>query len=351
MPILEHHDELGLPWDELADGRPYRLTKGRDFFRSPRAVEEAAQNAARRIGKVASVTQEFRSKKTFVWVQFADYQTELGQPCPGCGSFDLRAVNRRHTHCSSCESTVILVKPKRRKQQTDGFGTGPGGELLAALLAPGMVAPSLDLKQAKQPADVSEVSIEDMPEIVARAKEVAPLEQQKQWSRSGVNVHAAILFSGVFIDDSSPINVFDAEEEVSVRTLVDITSKRLDVRGGVVLNDVHGNARYRFVDGEVKRIARPGRYTFTLTIPPGTLAEGVYDARVAFALIKGGEFSRVTRRSAFSLGVTNGEPMEPWRGDPRSETVFLDYEWRIEEGQGPWDLPAAGTDSEEELSG
>src|SRR5437016_4311996 len=123
MPILEHHDELGLPWDELADGRPYRLTKGKDFFRSPRAVEEAAQNAARRIGRVASVSHEFRNKKTFVWVQFVDYQTELGQPCPACGSFDLRAVNRQHTDCASCGSTVILVKPKRRKQPSDGFGT------------------------------------------------------------------------------------------------------------------------------------------------------------------------------------------------------------------------------------
>src|SRR5689334_2820116 len=101
MAVLEHHDELGLPWDELSDGRMYRLARGENFFRSPEAVAQAAQNAARRLGKAVRLANEIRHRKVFVWVQFVDFETELGQPCPRCGSFDLRALNRQHTECAS----------------------------------------------------------------------------------------------------------------------------------------------------------------------------------------------------------------------------------------------------------
>jgi hypothetical protein len=333
MPVLEHHDELGLPWDDLVDGRPYRLVRGTDFFRSPEAVEQAAKNAARRLGKVVRFASEVRHRKVFVWVQFSDYETELGQPCPRCGSFDLRALNREHTECASCRATVILVKPKRTREQPEGFGTGVGSELLAALLAPGAGAPPARTPgKGRVPASTEEVR-----ELVTRAKEAAPIEERRQWSRRSYNELAAIVSTGLFSTDGSAVSVFDADAEVRLSTLVDVSSKRLDVRGGVVFADVHSNPRYRFVDGDLQRIRRAGRYTCTVAIPPGALAEGVYDARIVFGFIQDGKFSRITRRSAFSFGVTNGEPMAPWRGDPEEETVFRDdLDWVFEPGDGPW---------------
>ena len=55
--VLEHHDELGLPWDEWADRRVHRLVKGRDFLRSSEAVVEAAQNAARRMANESFLSE------------------------------------------------------------------------------------------------------------------------------------------------------------------------------------------------------------------------------------------------------------------------------------------------------
>jgi hypothetical protein len=336
MPILEHHDELGVPWDDLVDGRLHRLVRGVDFFRSPEAVEQAAKNAGRRLGKVARVVPEVRHRKVFVWVHFSDYETELGQPCPRCGSVDLRALNRQHTECASCRATVILMKPKKAREEPEGFGTGLGGELLAALLAPSASSAGGVPGRGKGRAP-TEVSAEKMSDLMARARETVPMEERRQWTRRSFNELAAIVSTGLFAPDGSPVSVFEADQEVRLSMLLEVGTKQLEARGGVVFNDVHGHPRYRIVDGEFQRIRRPGRYTFTVTIPPRGLAEGVYDARTVFAFVQNDRFSRITRRSAFSFAVTNGEPMQPWGGDPQEEIVFHDdYDWVVEPGDGPW---------------
>src|SRR5215210_6238579 len=101
MPVLEHHDELGLPWDDWADGRVHRLVKGRDFLQNADLLEQAAENAAVRLDKVACIAKEIRFGNVFVWVQFVDCQITLGEPCT-CGSYDLLRVTRRYAECASC---------------------------------------------------------------------------------------------------------------------------------------------------------------------------------------------------------------------------------------------------------
>jgi hypothetical protein len=59
--LLEEGDELALPWDDLADGRVWNLIRGRDFFCNPREVEEAARNAAVRLGKAAQTVRSLHA--------------------------------------------------------------------------------------------------------------------------------------------------------------------------------------------------------------------------------------------------------------------------------------------------
>jgi hypothetical protein len=130
---LEAHDELGLPWDEWADGRVRRLVKGRDFLRSAEAVKEAAENAAHRLGKVAVTVKESRPGNVFVWVQFVEHQILAGAPCP-CGGTNLRRINRLFAECGSCGSTVLIVEPRRKPAVDDGGTARAGDALLHSLL-------------------------------------------------------------------------------------------------------------------------------------------------------------------------------------------------------------------------
>ena len=59
--LLEDGDELSLPWDDLADGRVWQLVRGRDFFCNPREVDEAAKNAATRLGKAVQTVRSLHA--------------------------------------------------------------------------------------------------------------------------------------------------------------------------------------------------------------------------------------------------------------------------------------------------
>lgn len=126
--LLEDGDELGLAWDDWADGRIWRLERGRDFLRSPQAVEEAARNAAARLDKAARTVRETRGSKLFVWVQFADYSIEPGESCP-CGSDQLGRVNDEIAMCGSCGSSLVVAKSKQKGEALftpEQAAEGPG---------------------------------------------------------------------------------------------------------------------------------------------------------------------------------------------------------------------------------
>jgi hypothetical protein len=119
--LLEDGDELALPWDDLADGRAWQLVRGRDFFRNPREVEEAARSAAVRLGKAVQTVRSLHASVSSIWVQFADDRIEPGAPCP-CGSDDLRRVNDGYAICASCESRLLV----ETKQKGSGGGAADG---------------------------------------------------------------------------------------------------------------------------------------------------------------------------------------------------------------------------------
>lgn len=332
---LEPDDELGLPWDDWADGRAYVLRRGRDFFRNADLVQDAARNAARRLGKTVTAVKEQRVGKTYVWVQFSDYEIELGSFCPSCGEGDaLRLLNRQNACCISCGATVVLLRPKKQKgtREERRPDDDAAGELIASLFA--SASPS---EPATQPVtrQGGGISREEMRDLFARSKEAVPIEEARRWTRRGFNDVGAVIASGPFSSTRAPIETVDAADAVEVCVLLELAAKEVDVRVGVVFADDGGVARYRVILADPARIKRPGRYTFSVLLPGGTLVAGLYDARVSAAFVHGGEFSRVARRQAFSITVSStGDAVEP-----PEETLLIDaLDWRVEAGDGPWKL-------------
>ena len=105
--LLEAEDELGVDWERVADGRPWRLKRKKHFGDvDPGMAMEAATNAARRMGKAVQTTRDRQSPKKYCWVQFADGRIRLGDPC-SCGS---RRFYRLHPHflrCVECNRMLI----------------------------------------------------------------------------------------------------------------------------------------------------------------------------------------------------------------------------------------------------
>jgi hypothetical protein len=107
--FLEEGDELGIDWERWADGLPHRLKRKRDFADvHPRLVREAAKNYAGRTQKgVQSVADRARKNK-YVWVQFADHEIRIGEPCP-CGGRRLLRVHPFFARCADCKAQLLLA--------------------------------------------------------------------------------------------------------------------------------------------------------------------------------------------------------------------------------------------------
>lgn len=108
---LQPGDELGLPWDDWADGELHRLLKGRDFTRSSVVMREAAENAALRMGRAVRAVSERRGERVWLWVQFADAEIAEGAPCL-CGSVILHRTSPGFAACPDCGRSLIIVRPK-----------------------------------------------------------------------------------------------------------------------------------------------------------------------------------------------------------------------------------------------
>jgi DNA-directed RNA polymerase subunit RPC12/RpoP len=118
---LAEDDDLGLPWEKWADGMPHRLKRKRDFPDiDPDIVREAAKNAARRMGKAVQAQQDKMTRNgatKYVWVQFADYEVRIGEPCK-CGSRRLLRVHPFFARCAACDARILLA-PRRTDDSPD----------------------------------------------------------------------------------------------------------------------------------------------------------------------------------------------------------------------------------------
>jgi hypothetical protein len=109
---LDEGDELGLPWDRWADGLPHRLKRKRDFGDiDPELVREAAKNAAKRMGKAVQALPDrmtHTSASKYVWIQFADHEIRIGEPCK-CGGRQLMRYHPFFARCTRCDAQLLLA--------------------------------------------------------------------------------------------------------------------------------------------------------------------------------------------------------------------------------------------------
>ncbi len=115
--------ELGIPWEQWADGLPHRLKRKRDFGDFDfELVRVAAKYAAKRMGKAVQVRPDRMMPTTsskYVWVQFADHEIRIGEPCK-CGGRRLLRVHPFFARCTLCNAQLLLA-PKKKTDETAGI--------------------------------------------------------------------------------------------------------------------------------------------------------------------------------------------------------------------------------------
>lgn len=101
-----------LPWEDWADGDVWRIKRGKHYRAEAQPIEERALEAAARMGKAVRTYLEVIGKREYLWLQFADREIELGEPCGVCGGRELVRLHQYFARCESCGSKLLLKMPK-----------------------------------------------------------------------------------------------------------------------------------------------------------------------------------------------------------------------------------------------
>jgi hypothetical protein len=122
---------LDVDWEQFADGRIRRLRRGREYEAETHEVEDAATAAAARMGMFARFATEqvprMKFFEDYVWIQFADHEVEPEQPCP-CGEPNPVRVHPLFARCPSCDSRLVVKRPKGSKRGGRPSGAKPEGD-------------------------------------------------------------------------------------------------------------------------------------------------------------------------------------------------------------------------------
>jgi len=120
VSLRQNRLDVFLRWEELADGRLRRLKRGRHFHGNPRHLRYAARDAAQSMGKAVRVVIDRMEPDAYVWVQFADAEIQLDEPCR-CGSTALRRVHPHFVRCEECGASLIVSRrPLRAVKKVRG---------------------------------------------------------------------------------------------------------------------------------------------------------------------------------------------------------------------------------------
>jgi hypothetical protein len=112
----------GLAWEQLFDGHPHRLKRGKHFAGEVHALQQEAQTVADREHRGLLTVRDLLGKKNqYLWVQFADQLLGYGQPCR-CGGRELLRVHERFARCAACGGTAVLQLPANRGAVTGRLG-------------------------------------------------------------------------------------------------------------------------------------------------------------------------------------------------------------------------------------
>jgi hypothetical protein len=105
-------------WGRLADGRPWRAARGKDFAEDVPSFIDSARRAAELMGRAMVAMPDPTDSRGHVWVQFADAEVESGAPCPRCGSTRLSLLSFALLRCEACGATLVEQKRRSRRSRT-----------------------------------------------------------------------------------------------------------------------------------------------------------------------------------------------------------------------------------------
>jgi hypothetical protein len=105
---LHHGNTEDRSLGRFADGRVWRLTRGRDFAGSVHAFRRSLDAAATAMGKTARAVPDKLQPEKYVWVQFGAATIGMGEPCI-CGSKEIARLHRVWGRCSGCGALLELV--------------------------------------------------------------------------------------------------------------------------------------------------------------------------------------------------------------------------------------------------
>jgi ribosomal protein S27AE len=102
-------EDLGVDWSRWSDGRAYRLKRKKDFPNiNPGLARTACEQAATKMGKVARTVRDRMVPEKLIWVQFADAEIRVGEPCPRCGSRQIINLHADFARCPQCQAQLLL---------------------------------------------------------------------------------------------------------------------------------------------------------------------------------------------------------------------------------------------------
>jgi ribosomal protein S27AE len=102
-------EDLGVDWSRWSDGRAYRLKRKKDFPNvNPGLARTACEEAATKMGKVARTVRDKMVPEKLIWVQFADAEIRIGEPCPRCGSRRILNLHADMARCPQCQAQLLL---------------------------------------------------------------------------------------------------------------------------------------------------------------------------------------------------------------------------------------------------
>jgi hypothetical protein len=131
---LAEGEELEVQWERFADGLPHRLRRNRDYpdF-NLKTIRQSAMDAAGGMNKVVRVLSDrtgLGKKRSYVWVQFADYELLVGQPCK-CGGRQILRFHQFFGRCAACNAQILFTWPDKGTDDSideDKYGWGDEGK-------------------------------------------------------------------------------------------------------------------------------------------------------------------------------------------------------------------------------
>lgn len=104
--------EQDYDWERWADGRVWHLRRGRDFLCRTATFRNAAESAARRMGRPIRIVRDKFEPTRSIWLQFADFAIPDGAPCV-CGGTRLYRKHPLFARCDACGSLLLLTYAPR----------------------------------------------------------------------------------------------------------------------------------------------------------------------------------------------------------------------------------------------